>query len=286
MTLIVGFPIDHAVVLGADGEEGTDIHKASVRKIESLKGVGYQCWLAGAGDSNFIDLAIQEAREAIAELNPPTLADIRETLEYVVTDIYTERIDKLPEREAERARFELLCANWVEKDQRAELVKVGRGYHLVRNRPDVLGMGDYLASYLIETLGQDIVTRRQAERLAVYILAKAKAHVQSCGGRTQLIYVSDNGKTEEVPQFVITEDEIASDVVMSGARFLFQWTDIIGWRGNLQKINEVVEGVAVGIKQGFQNRYDQLTAHLKQVTNQPAPLPPKDDPQSPPPSQG
>ncbi len=285
MTLIVGFPVPGAVVLGADGEEGSAIHKASVRKIEVVIGDGYRCCVAGAGDANFIDLAVQEAREAIAELKPPTLADIRSTLEFVVTEIYTERIDELPERDAENARFELLCGIWAEKDHRAELVKVGRGYCLVRHRPDAIGMGDYLASYLIETLQPyGGLYRRQAERLCVYILAKAKAHVQACGGKSQIIVLGESGVLEEVPVFVVEEDEIATDLVMGGVRMLFNWTDILGWGGNLEKINEVVDAVSKRIKEDFSTRYNRIMTNLKAVAGPPIPPVPKGDPPALPPS--
>ena len=283
MTIIAGFPVTGFVVLGADTEEGSAVHKAAVRKIEPLIGEGYCCFVGGAGGSNFIDQTIQEAREAISELNPPTLEDIRTTLEYVTTEVYTDRIDKLPAQEADDARFELLCAVWTAKDQRAELVRIGRGYSLVRHRPDVVGLGDYLASYLIETLRQD-AGRRQAERLCAYILAKCKAHVQGCGGASQIIVLADDGKVQQVPQFVITEDEIAADILMGGFQMLFNWTDIIGWGGRSEKIDEVVEGIAKTIKEGFQNRLEQLKANAKVLAARPIPESPMHDSPALPPS--
>lgn len=284
MTIIAGFPVTGFVVLGADGEEGNAIHKGSVRKIEMIVGEEYRCFVGGAGGGNFIDRAVQDAREAIAELNPATLEDIRETLEYIVTDIHCERIDKLPDREAFDARFELLCAIWAAKDNRAQLIKVGRGYSLVRGRADVIGIGDYLASYLIASLQLGESTRRHAERLCAYVLAKCKAHVQGCGGPSQIVVLDDAGKMHEVPSFVITEDEIAADIVMDGVRFMFNWTDLIGWTGDLGKIDTVIDDVARVIKRGFQTRMNQLKANLKAQLDEQVPQPPKDDPPVLPPS--
>lgn len=278
MTIIAGFPAKGVVVLGADGEEGTSAFKASVKKIQKIDGPGYCCFLAGAGDSNFIDLAVQEAREALADLNPPNLTDIRTTIEHVVTEIYSERIDKLPTAAATDAEFQLLCAIWAEKEKRAELINVGREFSLIRHRPDVLGMGESLATYLIETLHPDPVGGelhlRQAERLCVYVLAKCKAHVQTCGGPSQIIVLADTGAVKEVPQFVVNEDEIGTDTVMSGVRMLFNWIDIIGWQGNIEKINEITDHVANTLKTSFTTRYKQLIGSITPQAAPPTPPPP------------
>lgn len=284
MTLIVGFPTPVAVILGADGEEGTALHKSAVRKIEPIIGPGYRCAVAGSGDANFIDLAIQEAKEAIADLSPPTLVDIRTTLEYVVTEIYTDRIDKLPLQQAEDAQFELLCAIWAERDQQVQLIRVGRGYSLVRTRPDVSGSGTYLASYLIDTLAPTALNRRQAERLAVYILSKAKAHVQGVGGATQIVVMTNDGKSELMPKAIIDEDEFAGDHVMEAIRLLFNWMDILGVNGQMDQLDSVADDVVGLIKKGFHNRYEQIAAHLKRVASQPIPEVPKGEPTALPPS--
>ncbi|MEK7994791.1 MAG: hypothetical protein AAB403_13390 [Planctomycetota bacterium] len=278
MTLIVGFPTPGAIVLGADGEEGTSLHKAAVRKIEPIGGPGYRCAVAGSGDSNFIDLAVQEAKDALKDLSPPTLTDIRITLEYVVTEIYAERIDKLPLEQSSDAQFDLLCAIWAEKDKRAQLIRVGRGYSLVRSRPDVSGTGTYLASYLIDTLAHDVVSRRQAERLAAYVIAKAKAHVQGVGGVTQIVVVTDEGKSELVPKAVIDEDEFAGQHVMDAVRLLFNWMDLLNVNGNIKELDNVADDVVKLIKLGFHNRHQQLAEHIKKVAAQPIPELPKGEP--------
>lgn len=289
MTLIVGFPTPGAIVLGADGEEGTALHKSAVRKIEPINGPGYKCAVAGAGDANFIDLAVQEAKDAIADLSPANLTDIRTTLEHVVTEIYADRIDHLPQYQAENSQFDLLCAVWAEKDKRAELIRVGRGHSLVRTRPDVLGTGSYLASYLIDTLlplrtEPMQINRRQAERLAVYIIAKAKAHVQAVGGATQIVVMTNDGKSELMPKAIIDEDEFAGDHVMEAVRLLFNWMDILGVNGKIEEVDRVADDVVKLLKQGFHQRHDQIVAYLKRIATPPTPEPPKDDPPALPPS--
>lgn len=275
MTLIVGFPVPGAVILGADGEEGTSIHKAAVRKIAPISGPGYTCAVGGAGDANFIDLAVQEASESIRQLSPPTLADIRRCIEKVVTEIYAERIDQLPPNKARNAEFELLCAIWAEQDKKAQLIKVGRGYSLIRQGPDLSGTGTYLASYLIETLAES-PNRRQAERLAAYVLAQAKAHVQSVGGASQIIVVTDEGRAELVPKGVIEEDEFAGQSVMGAVRLLFNWMDLIGTRGDIGQLNKVADDVITIIKDAFKIRHENLLAFVKKSQTATAQAPPPD----------
>lgn len=293
MTLIVGFPIGKdggggtgTVVLGADGEEGGALHKSSVRKIEGVLGDDFCCLIGGAGSGDFIDLAVQEARIALKELQAPTNDDLRVTLEGIVTEIHRDRIDDLPEKEAADARFQLLCAVWTKADAKASLLKVGRGFSLVRTRPEAIGYGEYLASYLIETLSVNDLHRRQAERLTAYILAKVKAHVQYCGGPSQVVVLTAEGKAEAVPDLVVSEDETVTNLVMDAVRWLFHWTDIIGWNGNMAKIDETVDFVGKMIKDSIHRRYSDLARSLGGLIGPPTPQPPKDDSPTLPPSPG
>jgi len=116
------------VVLGADAEEGGFLSKSSVQKIAVIETPNYKCVIGGSGDGDFIDLAVQDAEQALAAYpDVVTLNVARLTLEEVVTSIYTERIDALPINQQEDAGFQLLCALWTKESATAELVKVGRG---------------------------------------------------------------------------------------------------------------------------------------------------------------
>ena len=255
VTIIAGFPITGWVVLGADAEEGGLFAKSSVEKIAVINGEDYKCLIGGAGDADFIDFAVQEAEQDLKASNIPiTLEVLRLTLEKVVTEIYLSRIDPLPPHQQEDAHFDLLCALWTQESGEAQLVRVGRAVSLIRQRPEVIGIGGYLATYLIDTLRSDPLALRNVERMCAYILARVKAHVKDCGGSSQILKLGADGTIDAVPQFVITEDEQTTSLVMDrGVRWLFHWTDPIGWRGNLSKIDEVVDHAADLIKRDLRD---------------------------------
>ena len=76
------------------------------------------------------------------------------------------------------------------------MVRVGRAVSLIRQRPEVIGIGGYLATYLIDTLRSDPLALRNVERMCAYILARVKAHVKDCGGSSQILKLGADGTIE------------------------------------------------------------------------------------------
>ena len=68
-----------------------------------------------------------------------------------MTDIYASRIDRYPEYQREDLAFELLCAVWSKKDSQPRLVRVRQMAALVKKTPEAIGIGTYLARYVIDT---------------------------------------------------------------------------------------------------------------------------------------
>lgn len=290
VTIIAGFPITGFVVLAADGEEGDDYEKASVSKIARIDENDYKCLVGGSGDGDWIDLAVQEASDALKGLKSvPTQQIVRLTLEAAVTNIYLQRIDTLPQWEQQQAGFDLLCAIWTRESSRVDLVKVGRARSLVRLRPEVIGKGSYLARYLIQMLYSESETLavRHIERMCAYILARVKAHVKDCGGSSQIVRMGPDGRIYDVPQVVIDEDEQSTAVLMNRAmRLLFHWTDPIGWQGNEQKLAEVIDSAAQMLKTDLRIHIRRLQeTWLANRAIQPAPEDPTRDRKGPPASQ-
>jgi 20S proteasome alpha/beta subunit len=226
MTIVAGFPGSNFVVLAADSEEGGGIAKSSVHKIAQIDKSTCKCLIGGAGNGDFIDLAVQHAEEQI-----PGAADIktiRQRLENIVTDIYAKRIDAYPEHERNDLAFELLCAIWSKKDGTPRLLRVRRLASLIRRTPESIGIGTYLARYLIATLGSDQMTLPQAMRLAIHVIAQAKKHVAYCGGSTQaMALTSDGGVIDLLPPFITQYETATSLIVEDVAKVLFYATDPI-----------------------------------------------------------
>lgn len=244
MTIVAGFPLTGFVVLAADSEEGGGIAKSSVHKIAFVDKDNCKCLIGGAGHGDFIDLAVQHAEEQI-----PANADLkvmRQKLESIVTDIYANRIDRYPPHERDDLAFELLCALWSKKDKEPRLVRVRRSACLVRKTPEAIGIGTYLARYVIATLGSDEMQITQAIRLATYLIAQAKKYVTSCGGSTQVMVISADGQVVEVPTAMITQSELTTALFVEEiAKIVFYATDplLTGFDGD--KIREAIDhGIA------------------------------------------
>jgi 20S proteasome alpha/beta subunit len=244
MTIVAGFPTPDAVVLAADSEEGGGISKSSVHKIAVIDKGNCKCLIGGAGHGDFIDLATQHADEQI-----PTNADlkvVRQKLEAIVTDIYAKRIDLYPDHQREDLAFDLLCALWSKKDGIPRLVRVRRSACLVRKTPEAIGIGTYLARYLMATLGDDSLNWPQAIRLAVYVIAQAKKYVSYCGGGTQVVILKSDGGVTEVPPILISQYELTTSLIVEDvAKILFYGTDPILTGMDGDKIKTAVEsGIA------------------------------------------
>jgi 20S proteasome alpha/beta subunit len=246
MTVVAGFPGLGYVVLAADSEEGGGLAKSSVHKIAEVDKGDSKCLIGGAGHGDFIDLAVQLADEQI-----PSGADLkflRQKLETVVTEIYTKRIETYPENQRDDLAFELLCALWSKKDatKGPKLVRVRRAASLLRKTPEVIGIGTYLARYLIATLGKDHPSPHEAVRLATYVIAQAKKYVTQCGGDTQVMILASSGTVIDTPKPIILQQEVMSSLIVENfSRILFYATDPIAHGMNPDKMKEALEeGIA------------------------------------------
>jgi 20S proteasome alpha/beta subunit len=224
MTIVAGFPGTGFVVLAADSEEGGGLAKSSVHKIAVVDKGNCKCLIGGAGHGDFIDLAVQHVDEQL-----PVTADVkmaRAKLEAVVTDIYAKRIDLYPEYQRDDLAFELLCAVWSKKDVQPQLVRVRRSACLRRKAPEAIGIGTYLARYLMATLGSPDMQLHQAVRLAIHIIAQAKKYVTSCGGSTQAMAIGADGHLIDLNQQLIAQYETATSLIVEDvAKVVFYATD-------------------------------------------------------------
>ena len=236
MTIVAGFPGTGFVVLAADSEEGGGLAKSSVHKIALVDKGNCKCLIGGAGHGDFIDLAVQQAEEQI-----PTTADtkvMRQKLESIVTDIYANRIERYPDYQRDDMGFELLCALWAKKDGTPKLARVRRSACLLRKTPEAIGIGTYLARYLIATLGSDNLSLTQTFRLATYLIEQVKKYVAHCGGSTQVMALTFDGTTLDVPAPLIAQSELTTSLILEDmSKLIFYATDPLttGFDGDKMK---------------------------------------------------
>jgi hypothetical protein len=261
-------------LLAADSEEGTALTKSSVRKIAQIDTPAYKCLIGGAGNGDFIDLAVQESAFALAAHPPSNLTEFRLTLEKVVTSIYKDKIDTFPLAEQETRGFELLCAIWV--PTQVQLISVGRSFSLVRHKPVAIGVGGYLARYILARFYEDNMPIRLAVRLAAYLVGQVKTYSQACGGATQAVAIYGDGRIAEVSTASVASDEAQVGMVMNCARVLFYATDPVLVDGNVQSLKERVDGIVGALKTDLENFLQPqslpvVTPSTPQMSDSPSP---------------
>lgn len=263
MTIVAGFPNLTFVALAADSEEGGgELAKSSVRKIAQIDKGDVKCLIGGAGNGDFIDLAVQHADEQFtSKLDRKAVG---KKLEAIVTDIYANRIDKYPEHERDALWFELLCAVWVRRDTFPQLLRVRRSACLPRASPEVIGSGTYLARYLIATLGRPSMDPYQTIRLAAYVIGQAKRFVKGCGDQTQIMSIGADGTISEMPPVVVNQNDLSTSLFVEDlARVIFFATDPMTTQFDGDKIRKAIEA-------GIAEWASQLPTRLLERTGIPA----------------
>jgi 20S proteasome alpha/beta subunit len=264
MTIVAGFPGNGFVVLAADSDEAGGLAKASVRKVAVIDKGECKCLIGGAGHGDFIDLAVQQLN---AELRPPfSVVAVNELIEDIVTGIYSERIDSYPVHEQDDLRFELLCAVGVKDDPIApQLIRVSRALHLVRTAPETIGAGSYVARYLIATLAPNTASVMFAFRLAVYLVAQVKKHAKDCGGESQVIGITQDGRVTHLLEATIARHEETASIIMERAMPFLLYTTDPYWISR-DKVDEAIDFAAAKIKEELAEAMPQLPAPPAQPT--------------------
>ncbi len=254
MTIVAGFPGPGFVVLAADSEEGGGLTKSSVHKIALIDKGDSKVLIGGAGHGDFIDLAVQHADEQIAPKSD--LKTIRVKLERIVTDIYSQRIESYPEHQREQCEFHLLCALWSQREagKSPQLIRVGRAVSLIRRAPEAIGIGTYLARYLMATLGIEGHDVYKAVRLAIYVIAQAKKYVAQCGGQTQVVVLSNDGTVVEIASHLMAQHELTSTLLVEQfSKLLFYATDPVEHGMDGDKMKAAIESGVADLTAKFQN---------------------------------
>lgn len=271
MTIVAGFLGSDFALLAADSEETGTLTKGSVRKIARLEKDSFKALIGGAGNGDFIDLAVQQCDETLTEPSY-TLKDLRLIIEKIVTAIYSERLDDIPERQRSDNSFELLCALWVPGSP-PQLVKVRRAVSLILKGPAAIGIGSYLANYIIATFGFDDMDMRRTQRLATYLLAQVKAHVAFCGGESQVMSINSEGNIYEASGLIKQWDETSTRIAMMGASSIVHFADPAGMGFDLTAVDDMVDKAAATVKSMMHSQFDGVAKEIAAISSQPKQLP-------------
>lgn len=203
VTIGIGFNCVNGIVLCSDTQitwQGS--HKAYRRKIYTHRGDAWTAAFSFAGLADVMESFDEKFDSAMSDIRPPcTVEKIQQGLEGVLL-----RMDVLDNEGVNRLH---MVGGIAVPGDRWKLI--GTDQKIVRKIDDYgyVGCGD---TSLLRFLGpmfceSSDYTVRQATMLGVYLIMKARTHVDGCGGDTEGIVIRPSGAIEEITPTAIYRAE-------------------------------------------------------------------------------
>jgi 20S proteasome alpha/beta subunit len=193
MTIVVGFQCSDGVVIAADrllSAEGS--HKFQEEKLLPIECLNSTFYLAYSGSP----VLAKEAREKLLHRldaidsdflgrKPITRQQAQECIETTLVEMAQQRFDRLSLSLLIVAIYPNASPDlWIFSDN---------GFHTVFDF-EVIGVGDSSLIRYLQQLYHTSDTVSYCERLAIFLIEKAKAHIDGCGGQTDLVTIATNSK--------------------------------------------------------------------------------------------
>jgi hypothetical protein len=193
VTIAGGMVCADGVILYADTEWSCATMKIQRPKHWRLGTIPgrLRCAIAGAGDEDYLRLAIQFLKAGLKNVQSPLRSShVFQALSQAIRDVYTNHI--YPDPNGNDNEFGMLVAVSTPEDAPVIFKTVGTGLLIVDDY-EHLGVGYEMAGYLISKIFMSEMPIAVAELLAAYVLWEVKSHVQACGGDTVLYALGNDG---------------------------------------------------------------------------------------------
>ncbi len=202
MTIAAGFNCSDGILLCADTQYTTPgISKLRASKLfREEHANGARTAIAVIGNIAYARMIMQHIERGIGQLpqRDVTIANMRDALEFEVTEIHVNNLFKHPNYPHGLPRAQVLCAAWSPLDRRAALfwteeaaINELRGYICV-------GAGEYLAHFLVRDRYRASMTEAEVRPIAIEALDRVKDFVDGCGGPTELVVLRRDGTLGQV----------------------------------------------------------------------------------------
>jgi 20S proteasome alpha/beta subunit len=192
VTVALGLSGKDGIVICSDSQETISGYiKLDKRKVHlNLMAPNRALAIAGAGTSDYIDAAA----ERISRNFPVTesMSEVRDFLEETLLDFFDKHLARWSSfSEQERPSVELLIA--VSLQEKIKLFHYsGTILHQVDSK--AIGAGVLLANDLIRQNYRYAGGCEELAKTAIYVLRKVKKSVDTCGGFTDLVAMTSNGR--------------------------------------------------------------------------------------------
>ncbi len=203
MTIGAGFICRDGIVIAADTQESTGYAgymKGEKFKIDYSQQSTWSIAIAGAGDSNYVEMCAQQILRscAITHDSPYPRFDVIQALGMEIFSRHFLPFSGYPRDD--RPIADMLIAIQ-EKNGRQELIE-WNGTSFVSYFPfKFIGAGEQMGSHLARGFGLSTFFTNETHKvagLAIYIISQAKATVETCGGNTDVVILRSDGKTRRI----------------------------------------------------------------------------------------
>ena len=227
MTIIAGFKCIDGIVICADTQETLGTAKRDVPKLrfepsdplteQEENHSNLAAVFCGAGDGPFIDKLVTDAWTASKE--EKTLTAVCLAIECSIKAQYKEFGQIY--QQGECPEVQLIFG--VKMDSQSRLFTAMGPVVNERFGFDSGGIGHYMADFLSSKLHHSQMTTMQCAILAAYILFEAKAHVDGCGGDSQIALLRNNNSSGtvdwarigKITELVQVADDTASEILLA-----------------------------------------------------------------------
>jgi hypothetical protein len=193
MTIAAGFPCKEGLVLCADTQEVISGYvKTDTEKMTVIQGAKWNVFITGAGDSDSIELAVQEITHDLMKVRPPQTLQV--AIKKTLHEVFIDTIQPYANFPIEdRPSATLLIGV-----QSEGVVSMYKSHGLVFRRIDTsecVGMGIALGKSLTAQFFRKDLTLKRAGLIAIYILHQVKRWVDGCGGNSDIILIGRHNLT-------------------------------------------------------------------------------------------
>ncbi len=190
MTIAAGFLCKGGALLCADTEETGWAMKIQAPKLNHFECAGGKLAFGYAGHVTFAVSAIQKCKAHLARVPADRILT---ELEAALEKEYRRHVLRHPDHATNaNLDYRLLIAVWCLGKPVRLFVTEQTALREVADY-ECIGLGDYLAHYLIRPSFSLGMEERPTFSLAAYMLANVKGFVPNCGGRSQFLLMREGG---------------------------------------------------------------------------------------------
>lgn len=195
MTIVAGFKCEGGIVLCADTQETAQDLKLWVEKLNSYEQAWCQAAFGGSGHGDMLEMLIQRIKSKL-DKGYDNIAEVSDCIRQALREGYEQEINLHPDPANEKI-VTLLLAVRPRAEKTVTLFKsTGPVLHEI-DKYEIIGVGE-IVNYVAKNLYRDRLPIGQGVVLGTHLVSLAKMYVESVGGNTHILVLTDSGQVQKV----------------------------------------------------------------------------------------